>query len=48
MLNVLVDYPSQEDELEIVLRTTSDQQVELSTQLSGAELLQLTHWSDVS
>ncbi|MCC6511604.1 MAG: AAA family ATPase [Pirellulaceae bacterium] len=43
MFNVLVDYPSQSDELEIVLRTTSDAQTELASQLSGSELLQLTH-----
>jgi MoxR-like ATPase len=43
MFNVLVDYPTQEDELEIVLRTTSDTHAELTCQLSGAELLQLTH-----
>lgn len=43
MFNVLVDYPSQEDELEIVLRTTSDIQTELAGQLTGSELLQLTH-----
>ncbi len=43
MFNVLVDYPTQEDELEIVLRTTSDVQTELASQLTGAELGQLTH-----
>ena len=43
MFNVLVDYPSQEDELEIVLRTTSDSHAELNCQLTGAELVQLTH-----
>lgn len=43
MFNVLVDYPTQEDELEIVLRTTSDTQTELSCQLTGTELLRLTH-----
>ncbi len=43
MFNVLVDYPNQDDELEIVLRTTSDTHPELAGQLSGAELLQLTH-----
>ena len=43
MFNVLVDYPSRDDELEIVLRTTSDVQTELTSQLSGAELGQLTH-----
>lgn len=43
MFNILVDYPSQDDELEIVLRTTSDVQTELTSQLSGTELGQLTH-----
>ena len=43
MFNVLVDYPSQDDELEIVLRTTSDTHAELTCQLTGTELLQLTH-----
>ncbi len=43
MFNVLVDYPSQADELEIVLRTTSDATSELTTQITGQELLSLTH-----
>ena len=43
MFNVLVDYPSQADELEIVLRTTSDSHTELHSQLSASELLELTH-----
>ena len=43
MFNVMVDYPSQDDELEIVLRTTSDMHTELACQLTGTELLQLTH-----
>lgn len=41
MFNVLVDYPSQEDELEIVLRTTSDEVHLLETQLSGEQLIAL-------
>ncbi len=43
MFNVLVTYPSQADELEIVLRTTSDVSQELTTQISGQELLSLMH-----
>ncbi len=43
MFNVLVGYPSQSDELEVVLRTTSDEQAELQTQISGANLLALNH-----
>ncbi|MEZ6148766.1 MAG: MoxR family ATPase [Pirellulaceae bacterium] len=43
MFNVLVDYPSQADELEVVLRTTSDEQAVLETQISGESLLELAH-----
>ncbi len=43
MFNVLVDYPTQQDELEIVLRTTSDEQTQLNCLLTGTELLQLAH-----
>ena len=43
MFNVLVDYPSQADELEVVLRTTSDEQAVLETQISGENLLELAH-----
>lgn len=41
MLNVLVDYPSQADELEIVLRTTSDVRPQLDEAISGEQLLKL-------
>ncbi|GIW96709.1 MAG: ATPase AAA [Pirellulaceae bacterium] len=41
MFNVLVDYPQQHEEVEIVLRTTSDQQHQPQPTVSGAELLQL-------
>ena len=43
MFNVLVDYPNREDELEVVLRTTTDQHVVMETQLSAENLLDLTH-----
>jgi MoxR-like ATPase len=43
MFNVLVDYPSQADELEVVLRTTSDHQEQLVSQISGQKLLDLAH-----
>ncbi len=43
MFNILVDYPNQADELEIVLRTTSDEQADLTTTISGDKLLELAH-----
>ncbi len=43
MFNVLVDYPSRADELEVVLRTTSDEQAVLQTQISGENLLEMAH-----
>lgn len=43
MFNILVDYPSQADELEIVLRTTSDEEAHLETTISGDRLLELAH-----
>ncbi len=43
MLNILLDYPSQADELEIVLRTTSDQTIEPAATLTGARLLAMAH-----
>jgi MoxR-like ATPase len=43
MFNVQVEYPNQADEVEIVLRTTSDWRPQLTSRLSGAELLELTH-----
>ncbi len=43
MFNVLVEYPSRDDELEVVLRTTSDEQATLETRISGANLLDLAH-----
>jgi MoxR-like ATPase len=43
MFNILINYPSQADELEIVLRTTNDQQTNVDTTISGEQLLNLTH-----
>jgi MoxR-like ATPase len=43
MFNVLVGYPSREDELEVVLRTTADEQAVLETQISAENLLDLAH-----
>ncbi|MBX3420976.1 MAG: AAA family ATPase [Pirellulaceae bacterium] len=43
MLHILVDYPSQQEELEIVLRTTADQIVEPTATLSGEKLIGLIH-----
>jgi MoxR-like ATPase len=43
MFSILLDYPSQQDELEIVLRTTSDRAPQLSPALSGEKLLELSH-----
>lgn len=41
MFNVRVDYPTQADELEIVLRTTSEHQRPLDTKISGEQLIEL-------
>jgi len=43
MFNVLVDYPSEEDELEIVRRTTTDTAVDVSDTISAAEIIELQH-----
>lgn len=43
MFNVLVDYPTQSDELEVVLRTTSDQSTQPEHKITGERLLELTH-----
>ncbi len=43
MFNVLVEYPSRDDELEVVLRTTSDEQAQPETKISGESLLDLAH-----
>lgn len=42
MFNICVDYPTQEDELEIVLRTTSDEYPQTSPKISGQRLLALS------
>ncbi len=41
MFNVLVDYPDEEDELEIVRRTTTDHSAEVKATLTGEEIHQL-------
>jgi MoxR-like ATPase len=43
MLNVRVEYPSEDEELEIVLRTTADVHVEITPTLTAEEIVQLTH-----
>ena len=42
MFNVLVDYPSQLDEVEIVLRTTCDQHTEITKRLTADRLKHMT------
>jgi len=42
MFNVLVDYPSEDEELEIVRRTTADDQVDVAPTLDAAEIVHLT------
>jgi MoxR-like ATPase len=41
MFNTFVDYPDEDEELEIVRRTTTDHHVELTPTLDGDEILQL-------
>jgi MoxR-like ATPase len=41
MFNTFVDYPDEDEELEIVRRTTTDQGVQLSPTLDGEEILAL-------
>ncbi len=41
MLNILVDYPDEADEIEIVERTTSAAKLEVSKVLSGPDILEL-------
>lgn len=43
MLNVVLDYPSFEDEVSIVKNTTSDNEQKVSKVLSGAEIIQFQH-----
>ena len=42
MFNVMVDYPSEDEELEIVKRTTTDTDVEIESMLTAEEIEQLT------
>ena len=42
MFNVLVDYPSEDEELEIVKRTTTDADVVIESMLTAEEIEQLT------
>src|SRR6202030_2765109 len=41
MFNIVVGYPSREEEIEIMKRTTSQHRAELQPQLSGEQILQL-------
>jgi MoxR-like ATPase len=43
MFNTFVDYPSEDEELEIVKRTTTDLSVEVTPTLEADEILQLQH-----
>ena len=43
MFNTFVDYPSEEEELQIVKRTTTDVPTQLSTTLTSEEILALQH-----
>ena len=43
MFNVYVDYPEEDEELEIIKRTTADSRVELSATLDGDEIMALQH-----
>ena len=43
MFNTFVDYPEEEEELEIVRRTTTDNFVQLKPTLDGSEILALQH-----
>jgi len=41
MFNIYIDYPSENDEVEIVVSTTSDQQVKLDRVLTGKDIMNL-------
>ena len=43
MFHVRVDYPGEDDELEIVKRTTADEQVTIARTLDGPQIEELTH-----
>ena len=42
MLNILVDYPTEEEELEVVLGTTCDRSVQIQPLVEGMKLIELT------
>ena len=42
MFNILVDYPSEQEEFEIVKRTTADVPITITPTLSGEEIVELT------
>ena len=43
MLNILVDYPTEDEEFEIVRQTTADRQPNITKALTQAEIVQLQH-----
>jgi MoxR-like ATPase len=43
MFNTFVDYPEEDEELEIVRRTTADAEVRLTATLNGEEIMALQH-----
>jgi len=43
MFNTLIDYPSAEEELEIVKRTTADLEVQVTPTLDAAQVIELQH-----
>jgi MoxR-like ATPase len=43
MFNIYVDYPDEEEEFEIVKRTTADVVTQITPSLSAAEILELSH-----
>ncbi len=43
MFNIQVDYPDEDEELEIVRRTTADTQTNITPTLNAEEILALTH-----
>src|SRR5262249_21735338 len=43
MFNIFVDYPSEDDEFQIVRRTTADVPIQITATLSADEIMNLTH-----